>query len=71
MTTEEKLKKAMEIIEHTETMRGFQKAYFKNRLQGDLKHSKQYESLVDREIAALKNNKGEPPTQEVMQWLTE
>ena len=51
--TEEQLNKLIATLKNVQTMRGMQVKYFKDRLMGDLQRSKQYESIVDREVAAV------------------
>jgi len=52
-TTEAELLKTIELLTLVQTMRSWQAKYFKDRLQGDLKKAKQYESLVDRKLEEL------------------
>ncbi len=62
--TEEQIKQVVETLTHVQTMRGMQKKYFKDRLMGDLQRSKQYESIVDREVAKLLSALDNKPTAE-------
>lgn len=51
---EKELQLLKEIAEKAEKMRGFQKAFFKNKNTSDLRAAKDYEQRVDKLIAEYK-----------------
>jgi hypothetical protein len=63
MTDAERIEKLTKCLKTGEIMRGYQQAYFKNRLMSDLQKAKSYETAFDKQVKELLHGKPEPVEQ--------